>query len=817
MKELWLGVLLGIVAPALTAKALVLWDFETDESAWRPRASTVNIQRMPAVGATDASRASLKVTGIVADGYNYILSSRVQMQEKQWYRLTGWVRVDMVGRETPMPYFKCEFLARDSGTRLGMAVTDKYHDVRIGLWQKLSVQFETPAGTVAGIVALEKGTGALTEIRAFVDDVSLSAISETEIYRQYSIPGLPKTLASVRGVHPRLYLTDQRVEELRRSVQTTHAGLWSEVRKLADDLTTVNPPQYTASSTDPGQLWQRPVGNAMPYLALAYRLTGQTRYLDAAKRWALASCSYPEWGIGFRNSTDLAAGHQLFGLALVYDWCYHDLDQPLRDRIRSTLASRGALMFQTAAKERLWWHRLYMHNHMWVSLSGLGAAGLAIFDEEDDAQLWIGMALQKFGRTMEILGPDGASHEGVGYWQYGAEHMLKFMHLAKDLLDTDFYDTSWWKNTARYSLYLTLPRSSWSRYNSAVDLADSPRHHWYGPDHILRHLAATYGDGYAQWLADQIDTANVESSNAQWLNLIWYDPTVAIRPPQTLATLRQFADMGIVSTRTGWTGDENLVVFKCGPFIGHKAVMEFSHDPGGGHSHPDAGHFSLFANGEWLIRDDGIGSKWTSRHNTLLLDGTGQLGEGGDGFIAKDYLATRARPRILAAVSTSQYDHIAGDATQAYPRSLGLKRFVRHLLFVKPDVLLVLDDVLCESEREMELRFHPESAICETAGGSSVIVGQRTTFDMELLTPQGVTVRTERLAAKDAKTKAEPVVIRYSRTGRQWRNAVALSWSGVQKKPRTVTMQTTGDTSKFLIDGKTITFDWELGKSTMEP
>jgi len=350
-----------------------------------------------------------------------------------------------------------------------------------------------------------------------------------------------------------------------------------------------------------------------------------------------------------------------------------------------------------------------------------------------------------------------------------------------------------------------------------VDLADSPRNHWYGPDHILRHLAATYQDGYAQWLADQIDTANVESSNSQWLNLIWYEPSVAIRDPQTLPTLRQFADMGIVSARTGWTGDENLVVFKCGPFIGHKAVMEFSHDPGGGHTHPDAGHFTLFGNGEWLIRDDGIGPKWTHQHNTLLLDGRGQLGEGGDGFIAREYLNVRARPRIVAAVSTSQYDHIAGDATQAYPRGLGLKRFVRHLLFVKPDVLLVLDDVLCESQRDMELRFHPESAICETAGDSSAIVGERTILAMDLLTPKDVTIRTERLPAKDAKTKGEMVTIRYSRTGHQWRNAVALSWSGVQKKPLAVMMQTTGDVSKFLIDGRTITFDWELGKSIMEP
>jgi hypothetical protein len=391
------------------------------------------------------------------------------------------------------------------------------------------------------------------------------------------------------------------------------------------------------------------------------------------------------------------------------------------------------------------------------------------------------------------------------------------MSLARDLLDVDFYDTEWWKNTARYSLYLSLPRLSWARRNCVVDLADSPRYHWYGPDHILRHLAAVYRDGYAQWLAEQIDLANVESSNAQWLNLIWYDPSVASRAPQTLPTLRHFSDMGIVSTRTGWTGGDNLVVFKCGPFIGHKAIMEFCHDPGGGHSHPDAGHFVLFANGEWLIRDDGIGDKWTSRHNTLLIGGTGQFGEGGGGFIAQGALDARARPRILTATSTPQYDHIAGDVTQAYPPALGLTRFVRHLLFVKPDVLLVLDGVLCENPSEMELRFHPASTICELGGNSAVAAGERTMLQIDLLTPEDVTTRMERSPADNAAIGNDPVVIRYMRTGRQWRNAVALSWADIQKQPPTITLQAGASTWRFLLGGKTLTFGWQTGKAVLEP
>ena len=69
----------------------------------------------------------------------------------------------------------------------------------------------------------------------------------------------------------------------------------------------------------------------------------------------------------------------------------------------------------------------------------MSVSGLAVFDEVEDADLWIGFALDKFRRSVDVLGPDGASHEGVGYWEYGVEYLLKFMHLARELLGADLY------------------------------------------------------------------------------------------------------------------------------------------------------------------------------------------------------------------------------------------------------------------------------------------------------------------------------------------------------------------------------------------
>ena len=36
------------------------------------------------------------------------------------------------------------------------------------------------------------------------------------------------------------------------------------------------------------------------------------------------------------------------------------------------------------------------------------------------------------------------------------------------------------------------------------------------------------------------------------------------------------------------------------------------------------------------------------------------------------------------------FDHSTGDATDAYAPKMGLKKFVRHLIFMKPDVLIVM-------------------------------------------------------------------------------------------------------------------------------
>ena len=510
---------------------------------------------------------------------------------------------------------------------------------------------------------------------------------------------------------------------------------------------------------------------------------------------------------------DLAAGHQLFGLALVYDWCHADLDADTLRTLRATLERRGAALAAVTPGRRN-----FLQNHLWVDACGMATAALAIQDEVPATRGWIALTLDKWRRTHAALGDDGASHEGVPYWGYGVEYLLKFMWLARDQLGVDFYDHPWWRATADYRLYLGLPRHAWRPQNTVVDIADAPRADFsYGPDYLLRALAHEYRNGHAQWLAAELDAAGIRPSAAPWLNLLWFDPAVAPRPTNDLPTLRHFPDMDIVSARSDWSGDESLVVFKCGPFIGHKAVQLFDRDPGGGHVHPDANHFVLFGSGDWLLRDDGYRTKATSQHNTLLIDGHGQLGEGAMWFQGAQALAVKARPRILHADSTPAFDHLIGDATEAYARTNGLRRFVRHLFFIKPNTLIVADDIALDTARPLELRFHPEYKTERAADGAFGFASKKAVLRIEPLTNQGVELTTGEDPTTGQMGKGAPGMfsIRLRNHTAAWRNAVAFTWSAAPARPAKVELKQQGDRWTFACAGHELMLDWSTGAARL--
>jgi hypothetical protein len=317
--------------------------------------------------------------------------------------------------------------------------------------------------------------------------------------------------------------------------------------------------------------------------------------------------------------------------------------------------------------------------------------GLALRGEpRSDA--FLARARERTDLIIEHAPLDGSWGEGIQYWQYGLGYFLRFLEASKTAGDRDYYPRyEWLKQTGLFPIGFSLP----GRPAESVNFSDSGEHDYLSA--FLHYLpAAVYRNGIAQDFGNRVRSPH--PLKLSWMDFLTYDPTVAPIDFRTQPTFAHFADNGFVVMRSGWDAAASLVAFHCGPAPGHRNQA----DPrrverrgfGPGHGHPDINSFMFFAHGQWLAIDPGyVRPKRTRDHNTLLVNGRGQAGEGGEWL---DYMAFESRepvPTILRAETHPDFDYVIGDAGNIYVDEAGLGHFRRHLLFLKPDIVVILDDV----------------------------------------------------------------------------------------------------------------------------
>ncbi|MBE6986697.1 MAG: hypothetical protein E7433_04645 [Ruminococcaceae bacterium] len=612
----------------------------------------------------------------------------------------------------------------------------------------------------------------------------------------------------------------------------------------------------------------RPYADITVNLLMAYLLTKDLpgyeakneAYLQETIRYAEAGLAYPYWGAthynkgyGWRNA-DLAAGHFLFSTAMVYHWLKDELKDETctyrigakDDNISNPLLTKDLVTTTEnmptleALEHRLWFvceemynqtytFDTYCGNHMHVRLGGLTAATIALRgdaetqEEKDLLVKYTGLILFKDGLGMHSLMPDGTSQEGVPYWEYAAEWLIKAGIMIRDTVDIDLFDTTHvFENSGDYVLYNLLPSDSWTASGSVLNIGDSPTNHWYGPAQILRFIAKEYNKPNAQWLADEVEAAGIEAGYSQWMNVMLFADEVEPEAPTLDHTMHWFRDLDHIIARTDWSGNEDMLSIKCGIPFG-KNLMQLQKDgvytgrADAGHAHPDANHITLYANGEFLLRDDGYCDKVAGNHNTLLVNGKGQLGEGGDWLLEWYYFDENAEPFVKLAESNSAYDYIVGNATEAYSKDLKLDLFERNVLWLKDEkVLLVVDNIKTGAIVDLELRWFPQSKNVGPSGDVYIIQGNNNTMNFYPMTDETTTefVAVETLT-RDAKTTEK--TFRQTYKGTDWQNAVAFAWNDKGEEVAYVTYMEgeNANEHQFGVNGKIYTINVASNKITV--
>jgi hypothetical protein len=510
---------------------------------------------------------------------------------------------------------------------------------------------------------------------------------------------------------------DQDISELRGEIQYAKAAvykrLYDQCRRYADEPVYKEQPHGSVTF----------MGIASANLSLIYLLTRQPHYLEEAKRWIFACVEYPHWGTDKDRDVDLSAAWILFGSALSYDWLKNALSEGEKTQLKDKIILQATRMYDYKVKtEGRGWSTNYWQNHNWINLTGLAAAGYALVDEYPQAQAWIDAAKENFDIVFAGLPEDGSDFEGVVYWRYGAMWLFVYAHLLKEREGVNYFTScDFLKNTFYYRLYQSAPN-----LQEQINFGDCHDRFSGHSTAIYYKTAAEYQNGHAQKLGNLVRDEFLYREAAEskvkpgilpecLFEMIFFDPVVQETDFDDLPLTKYFDDLGLVVIRSSWEKDAIHFSFKSSHPGGKKQWQnlwklknEKGYDSFGlSHQHPDNNSFILVANDTYLAIDDGYNrTVKAADHNVVLVDGMGYQDENQNN-IWREYLPDMVG-EIEKFVEHDSLVYVVGETARAYQKSLGLKRFARHVLYTHKSHFIIFDELLSDQEHEYTWLLHSD-------------------------------------------------------------------------------------------------------------
>lgn len=373
--------------------------------------------------------------------------------------------------------------------------------------------------------------------------------------------------------HPRLFAFAEdfeRTKELISQEGTPNAFAAKRMFARADHL--LDKPVLTRIQTGRRLLAvSRKALYRISHLAMAYRLTGERKYLERGEHELKAVCSFSDWN----PSHFLDVGEMSLAVAIGYDWFYDGLSEASRTEIAEALHRLGL----QAGLEPLRWKKM-TNNWGQVCWGGLIAASLALCDlyPEEAAKL-LEESVAGLARSMEVLAPNGCYPEGPGYWNYGMSYNVYAIAMLERAFGTDFglCDKPGFKASGFYPVMVTGPSGRTVGVSDSSDKRSENTVLWWfskrfqAPGVIGEKeyyaIRAPYRKGMGGWLPP--------------LEVLWADPKFGKPDSKGLPLVwNPGGSVPIVVQRSSWKKDAAFACLKGG-------------SPRAPHGHMDGGNFIL--------------------------------------------------------------------------------------------------------------------------------------------------------------------------------------------------------------------------------
>jgi len=560
--------------------------------------------------------------------------------------------------------------------------------------------------------------GAIRRPRA---DVEWSPVHQFEVdgsARTFVTPSAEEMIANVPEKHPRILVSPEDLSRLREKlrgtdtlkgyVRSAERFVGRTVRGVEGALpSTRGKSEFEAKNfakwASKGYAAQ--LLGEIKSLTVAYVATGDERFgREAIKRGVLVA-SFDPAGPTSRRVSDFADGSCMEAMALVYDSCYALLSEPERKQLRDGMVARAVPWF-TGQMNNL--ESRVFSAHIWQHiLQQTTEVALALHGDVPEAELWLTYVYEVWQARVPLLGgEDGGWANGINYFGTNFKALLEIPTLLERFSGADFFNHPWYRNTIYYQLYAWPPGSASDGFGDGAERTAPPSS---SRAMFLYFLGRRFQDPAALWYARQIvGDRNLDSLLPPMLlfDRILREPSSELPKPalaDDMPQARAFRDVGLVTMHTNLakTNDNLMLAFRASPYGSFN------------HMHSDQNSLNILWGGERLFSGSGyyIGygddhfKHWythTRGHNTIMIDGKGQVrGTEGYGWVAR-YLHGR------------QITYCTGDASNAYGDA-GLTKFRRHVAFLRPDIVVIYDDLQADHAAEWSWLLHSPGKIVANA------------------------------------------------------------------------------------------------------
>jgi hypothetical protein len=455
-------------------------------------------------------------------------------------------------------------------------------------------------------------------------------------------------------------------------------------------------------------------GKSLHTLTQAYALTKEKKYFDTALLWMREATSWdPE---GLTRINDFGDSYIMESLALAVDVFWEELDPTDRKAILEQVAARANGFYDK------WTNYLENRNssmHVWQHiLHRIFLTSLATIDEIPEAEKWLAYSYELWlAQHPKMAEEDGAWFNGTGYMRMNVMTLLDIPMKLGAYTGQNFFKAPWYGNFMKWLFYAYPPGATsdgfcndgkkWPMPNLEYGAFADAYARITGDPIALQYSKAVFSklDALEAPLIDldytggPIEKAVLsDDQDYAWFRLSeGYDlPPPSVDENVNLSEAAFFPDVGVAYFNSNRKDIENnlRVSIKSSP-MGPLA-----------HTHAEHNTFNIAYKGKRLFYNSGyrpwMGAphtqawyKHTQGHNGILVDQQGQpYDSGAYGFL----------PRFIEG---NQLIYAVGDASHAYqahelspkarkdntPNDMEVKHFRRHYLLLKPNIVVVYDEM----------------------------------------------------------------------------------------------------------------------------